>query len=58
MGIEVKQTKQPFLRAAIIDNAEIWYGDVNFLGENHEQDYVLFFCNPQLSGNLIDTILE
>ena len=57
-GIEVKQTEHPFLRAAIIDNAEIWYGDVNFLGENHEQDHVLFFRNPQLAGELTNAILE
>lgn len=57
-GIEVKQTEHPILRAVILDNAKIWYGDVNFFGENYEQDNVLFFRNPQLAGNLTDAILE
>lgn len=57
-GVRVNTKEKLSLHAVIIDKSIVWYGSVNFLGYNAEEDNAIRIADSSISGEVIDILYD
>lgn len=57
-GIQIKQIEKNRYKFMIVDNKIVWYGGVDLLGRNYEDNSIVRFINEELANELIGVISE
>jgi len=57
-GVKVVIKENLSIQATIIDKAVVWYGSVNYLGYNTEEEHAIKLSNPNLAAEIIDVLYQ
>ena len=55
-GIEVQCNEDLSIQCAVIDKSVVWYGNVNFLGYNTEENNVMRIVDSTIANELLDIL--
>ena len=57
-GIDIIHKEDLSIQCAIIDKSIVWYGNVNFIGYNNEDNNVMRICDVSIASELLNVIYE
>lgn len=57
-GVQVNVKEKLSLHASIIDKSVVWYGSVNYLGYNVEDDHAMRIMESSIAEEVIEILYE
>ena len=57
-GLDIIHREDLSIQCAVIDKSIVWYGNINFLGYNNEENNVMRICDISIASELLNVIYE
>ena len=57
-GLDIIHREDLSIQCVVIDKSIVWYGNINFLGYNNEENNVMRICDISIASELLNVIYE